>query len=148
MTIVEQIDRDLAAAMKAREQLRLSAIRMIKTALKMRQTEIEGPMGDEEELRVLNSLLKQRRDAAEQYRAAGREDRAAQEESEALVIQSYLPAAASDDEMAAAVAEAIRETGASSPKDMGAVMKSVRSKLAGKTVDGKSLSELVKTRLS
>lgn len=148
MTIAEQINRDMTEAMKAREAERLSALRMVKTALKLRETELTGPIDDAEAARVLNSLLKQRRDAAEQYRAGGREDRARKEDNEALIIQSYLPAAAGEEEMARAVEQTIAELGAASMKDMGAVMKAVRPKLEGKTVDGKALSDLVKAKLS
>lgn len=148
MAIAEQINRDITAAMKARETERLSALRMIKTALKLRETELTGPIDDAEATRVLNSLLKQRRDAAEQYRAGGREDLARKEENEALIVQSYLPAAASEDDMLRAVDQTIAELGATSIKDMGAVMKSVRHKLEGKTIDGKILSDLVKARLT
>ncbi len=148
MTIVEQIDRDLTEALKAREAERLGALRMVKTALKLRETEVPGSLGDEEALRVLNTLIKQRRDAAEQFRAAGREDLAQKEEREAKVIQGYLPTAASSEEMVRVVEEAIAETGATSPKDMGAVMKAARARLRDKTVDGKVLSDLVKARLA
>jgi uncharacterized protein YqeY len=148
MSIVQQIDRDLTEALKAREAERLGALRMVKTALKLRETEMPGSLGDEEALRVLHTLIKQRRDAAEQFRAAGREDLAMKEEQEAKVIQGYLPVAASAEEMARVVGEAIAETGATSPKDMGAVMKAARARLSGKTVDGKALSDLVKTRLA
>jgi len=148
MTIVQRIDRDLTEALKAREAERLSALRMVKTALKLRETEVPGSLSDEDGLRVLNTLLKQRRDAAEQYRAAGREDLAQKEEREAKVIQEYLPAAASAEDMTRAVEEAVAETGATSPKDMGAVMKAARARLQGKTVDGKTLSELVKAHLA
>lgn len=148
MTIVERINQDIVGAMKAKESERLSALRMVKTALKLRETELPGGVDDEEAMRVLGTLLKQRRDAAEQYRAGGREDLAQKEENEAVIIQSYLPAAATAEDMTRAVAEAIAETGAQSPKDMGAVMKAVRPKLAGKTVDGKALSDLVKAKLA
>jgi len=148
MSIVDQINRDLTEAMKAKEAERLSALRMVKTALKLRETELPGAVDDAEAMKVLNTLLKQRRDAAEQYRAGNREDLAQKEEREAVIIQSYLPASASEEEMSRAVAEAITEVGATSMKDMGAVMKSVRSKLEGKTVDGKALSDLVKSKLS
>jgi uncharacterized protein len=148
MPIVDQINRDLTEAMKAREAERLSALRMVKTALKMRETELPGDVDDTEAIKVLNTLLKQRRDAAEQFRAGGREEMAAKEENEARIIQSYLPASVSEKEMARAVDEAIAELGASSMKDMGAVMKAVRSKLEGKTIDGKALSDLVKAKLS
>jgi uncharacterized protein YqeY len=148
MTMVQRIDKDLVEALKAREAERLGALRMVKTALKLRETEVPGSLGDEDALRVLNTLIKQRRDSAEQFRAAGREDLAQKEEREAKVIQEYLPGAASPDEMAHAVEEAVAETGASSPKDMGAVMKTARARLQGKTVDGKALSDLVKSRLA
>jgi uncharacterized protein len=148
MPIVEQINRDMIAAMKAREAERLSALRMMKTALTLRQTDLPGAVDDAEAGRVLNTLLKQRRDAAEQYRAAGRQDLAEKEENEARLIQTYLPASASADEMARAVDDAIRELGATSMKEMGAVMKAVRPRLEGKTVDGKALSELVKAKLA
>jgi uncharacterized protein YqeY len=148
MSIVEEINRDMIAAMKAKEAERLSALRMAKTALKLRETELPGGIDDAEAGRVLNTLLKQRRDAAEQYRAANREDLAVKEESEARIIQSYLPAAASDEDMLTAVNEAIAETGAASIKEMGPVMKAARARLEGKTVDGKALSDLIKSKLS
>ena len=147
MTLVQRIDRDLTEALKAREAERLGALRMVKTALKLRETEVPGSLGDEEALRVLNTLIKQRRDAAEQFRAAAREDLAQKEEREAKIIQGYLPDAASAEDMARAVEDAVAETGATSPKDMGAVMKAARSRLQGQTVDGKTLSDLVKARL-
>jgi uncharacterized protein YqeY len=147
MTIVDQISHDITAAMKAKEAERLSALRMVKTALKLRETELPGAVDDTEAGRVLNTLLKQRRDAAEQYRAAGREDLAQKEENEARIIQSYLPAAATEEEMSRAIDETISEIGASSMKDMGAVMKAVRPRLEGKTVDGKALSDMVKAKL-
>ena len=112
MTIAQRIDKDLIEALKAREAERLGALRMVKTALKLRETEVSGALGDEDALRVLNTLIKQRRDAAEQFRSAGREDLAQKEEREAKVIQEYLPGAASPEEMARAVEEAVAETGA------------------------------------
>jgi len=148
MPIVEQINRDITEAMKAKEAERLSALRMVKTALTMRQSELPAGVDDSEAVRVLNTLLKQRRDAAEQYRAGNREDLALKEENEARIIQTYMPASASEEEMVRAVEQALAETGAASIKDMGAVMKAVRSKLEGKTVDGKALSDLVKAKLS
>jgi uncharacterized protein YqeY len=148
MTIAQRIDRDLMEALKAREAERLGALRMAKTALKLRETEVPGTLADEEALRVLATLIKQRRDSAEQFRAAGREDLAQKEEREAKVIQEYLPGAASPEEMARAVEEAVAETGATTPRDMGAVMKAARARLQGQTVDGKALSDLVKARLA
>ena len=148
MPIVDQINSDLTEAMKAREAERLSALRMVKTALKLRETELPGEVDDAEAMKVLNTLLKQRRDAAEQFRAGGREELALKEENEARIIQTYLPAAASEEDISRAVDEAIAESAASSIKDMGAVMKIVRPKLEGKTVDGKALSDMVKAKLS
>ncbi len=148
MSIVEQINSDLVQAMKAKEAERLSALRMVKTALKLRETELPGGVDDTEAARVLNTLLKQRRDASEQYRAAGRIELAEKEEREGQIIETYLPAAASEQDLSNAIDEAIAETGASSMKDMGAVMKSARARLEGKTVDGKTMSEMVKARLS
>jgi hypothetical protein len=151
MGIVEQVDRDMTAAMKAREAERLGAIRLIKTALLLRATEVPGRLDDAEAVAVLNRLLKQRRDAAEQFRAAGREDLAQKEEREAEVVRGYLPAAASPGEIEEAVEAAVAEAaaaGAVGPKAMGAVMKAARARLAAKTVDGKALSDLVKARLA
>jgi uncharacterized protein len=148
MSIVQRIDQDLTEALKARQAERLGALRMVKTALTLRQTEVSGSLSDEDALRVLNTLIKQRRDAAEQFRAARREDLAQKEEREATVIQEYLPRGATAEEMARAVEDAVAETGATSPKDMGAVMKAARAKLQGQTIDGKALSDLVKTRLA
>ena len=148
MPIVDQISSDLTEAMKAREAERLSALRMVKTALKLRETELPGEVDDAEAMKVLNTLLKQRRDAAEQFRAGGREELALKEENEARIIQTYLPAAASEEDISRAVDEAIAESAASSIKDMGAVMKIVRPKLEGKTVDGKALSDMVKAKLT
>ena len=146
MPIVDQINADLTEAMKAREADRLSALRMVKTALKLRETELPGRVDDIEAIKVLNILLKQRRDAAEQFRTGGREELALKEENEALIIQTYLPAAASEEAIAQAVDLAIAEVGASSMKDMGAVIKAARAKLEGKTIDGKALSDMVKRR--
>lgn len=148
MPIVDQINSDLTEAMKARDAERLSALRMVKTALKLRETDLPGVVDDAEAMKVLNTLLKQRRDAAEQFRAGGREELALKEENEARIIQSYLPAAASEEDLSKAVDAAIAELGATSVKDMGAVMKAVRPKLEGKTVDGKALSDMVKAKLS
>lgn len=148
MPIVDQINRDLIEAMKAREAERLSALRMVKTALKLRETDLPGDVDDTEAIKVLNTLLKQRRDAAEQFRAGGREEMALKEENEAVIIQSYLPASVTEEDMVRAVEESIAETAATSMKDMGGVMKAVRAKLEGMTIDGKALSDLVKSRLS
>ena len=147
MAIVEQIDKDLIAAMKAKEELRLSVLRMMKTALKLKQTETGKPLDDAQALAVFRTLVKQRHDSAEQFRAGGREEMAAKEEAEIKILESYLPAAASEEEMDAAVTAAITETGATAAKDMGKVMKVAMAKLAGKNVDGKRVSEKVKAKL-
>jgi uncharacterized protein len=148
MPIVEQINQDVITAMKAKDAERLSALRMVKTALKLRETELPGGVDDTEAIRILNTLLKQRRDAAEAFRAGGREEMANKEDAEALILQEYLPAAASPEDMMSAIESAIAETAATSMKDMGAVMKAARANLEGKNIDGKALSEMVKARLA
>ena len=147
MTLVEQVEKDLVAAMKAREELRLSVLRMMKTALKLKQTESGQPLADAEALAVLRTLVKQRHESAEQFRKGGREDRAEKEEAEIKIVEGYLPAAATEEEIEAAVVAAIVETGAATPKDLGKVMKAAMARLAGKTVDGKHVSDKVKARL-
>jgi uncharacterized protein YqeY len=147
MPIADQINRDMTEAMKAKQMDRLNALRMMKTALKLRETELPGSMDDSEAMRVLQKLLNQRHDAAEQYRAAGRADRAEKEEQEARLIESYLPVPPTQEEIAAAIEAAVSESGASSIKDMGSVIKLARQKLEGKPIDGKLLSDQVKTRL-
>lgn len=137
----------MVAAMKAKEEARLSALRMIKTALKKEEVDSMGPLNEASEMKVMNTLLKQRREAAELFRKGGRDDMAAREEAEIGVIESYLPSAPSEQELEAAVAAALAETGATSQKQMGAVMKAAQAKLAGKRVDGRALSELVKQKL-
>ncbi len=138
----------MTAAMKARDQARLGALRMIKTALKKYQVDHGGKLDEAAEMKVLQSLVKQRKESIEMYRKAGREEQAAQEEAELKIVESFLPAPATDEEMEAAVEAAIQETGASTMKDMGRVMKAAREKLSGRTVDGKTLSDKVKARLS
>jgi uncharacterized protein YqeY len=147
MPIADQINRDMTEAMKAKQTDRLNALRMVKTALKLRETELPGSMDDAEAMKVLQKLLNQRHDAAEQYRAAGRDDRAEKEEEEARLIQSYLPVPPTEQEMVAAIEAAVAELGASSIKEMGAVIKLARQKLEGKPIDGKLLSDQVKARL-
>ncbi|HEV2245441.1 MAG TPA: GatB/YqeY domain-containing protein [Terriglobia bacterium] len=147
MTISEQVEKDLVAAMKAREELRLSVLRMAKTALKHKQVELGKVLSDDEAAAVLRTLVKQRRDSVEQFRKGGREDLAAKEEAETEILLTYLPAAASDEEIGAAVAAAIAETGSSGPQDLGKVMKVAMQKLAGKNADGKRVSQTVRARL-
>jgi uncharacterized protein len=147
MTIAEQVEKDLVAAMKAREELRLSVLRMAKTSLKNKQVELGNPLNDDQAVAVLRTLLKQRRDSVEQFRKGGREDLATKEEAETEILQAYLPAEASDEEIGAAVAAAIPETGASGPQDLGKVMKAVMQKLAGKNADGKRVNQTVRAKL-
>jgi len=134
--------------MKAKAEARLSALRMIKTALQKAIADSPKPLDDAAEQQILKILVKQRIDAAEMFRKAGREEQARKEEDEKKIIESYLPAAASEEEMIAAVESAIAETGATSAKQMGLVMKAVQAKLTGKTIDGKFISEKVKARLT
>jgi hypothetical protein len=148
MPLLDQLQKDIVAAMKAREEARLSALRMIKSALQKAHVDAAKPMDDAADQQVLKSLVKQRTDAAEMFRKGGRDDMAEKEEAERRIIESYLPAAASEEDMQAAIDAAIAETGATTAKQMGAVMKAAQAKLAGKTVDGKLLSEKVKARLA
>ncbi len=148
MPILDLLQKDLVTAMKARDEARLSAIRMIKSALQKAHVDALKPMDDAADQAVLKSLVKQRLDAAEMFRKGGREESALKEEAEKLIIESYLPAAASEEETVAAIDAAIAETGATSAKQMGLVMKAVQTALAGKTIDGKLISEKVKARLS
>jgi uncharacterized protein len=147
MGIVEQIEKDLTSAMKAREELRLSVVRMAKAALKNKQIELGKPLDDAQATAVLRTLVKQRHDSVEQFRKGGREDLAAKEEQEIKILDTYLPAAASDEEINAAIAAALAETGATSAKEMGKVMKAAMAKLAGKNADGKQVSEKVRAQL-
>jgi len=147
MAIVEQIEKDLVAAMKAREELRLSVLRMAKAALMNKKIELGKPLGDPEALAVLRTLIKQRHDSVEQFRKGKRDDLADKEEAEIKIIERYLPAGASEEEINAAVASAIQETGASGAKDLGKVMKAAMAKLAGKSVDGKQVNEKVRAKL-
>ena len=148
MTLREQIISDMTASMKAQDAPRTSTLRMVKAAMMNRQIEKGGELDDEEMTRLLNSLVKQRRDSVEQYEKGGRQDLADKEKSEIQVIEAYLPQAASPEEIEAAVAAAIAESGASSMKDMGKVMKSVQAALAGKNADGRMVSEIVKLKLA
>lgn len=148
MTLSEKIVSDMTASMKAQDASRTSTLRMVKAAMMNRQIEKGGELDDEEMGKLLRSLVKQRRDSVEQYEKGGRQDLADKEKAEIQVIEAYLPQAASAEEIEAAVAAAIAETGASSMKDMGKVMKSVQPALAGKNADGRMVSEIVKAKLS
>lgn len=149
MGMKQRIADDMKAAMKAKEQARLDALRMIKAALMAKEvaTGTFKELTEAEEIAVLQTLVKQRRDSIEQYAKAGRADLAAKEEADLKVAEAYLPAAPSDAETAAAIEAAVAETGAAGPKDMGKVMKALKDKLAGKAVDGGALSAKVKARL-
>jgi len=147
MSMNDQVGADIAAAMKARDTSRLSALRMLKAAVMNKGVEKGRDLDDAEVLQVVASLVKQRRDSIEQFTSAGRTDLVEKETAELTVLQAYLPAAATPEEINAAVAEAIAETGASSPKDMGKVMKAVMPKLAGKNADGKAVNEAVRRTL-
>ncbi len=148
MLISDQIQKDLVTAMKAKDEARLSAIRMIKSALMKAKVDSSKPMDDAAEQQILKSLVKQRIDAADMFRKGGREDSALKEEAEKAIIESYLPAGATEAEILAAIEAAMAETGATEAKQMGLVMKAVQAKLAGKTVDGRLVSEKVKAKLS
>ena len=147
MPLLDTIQKDMIAAMKAKDEARLGAVRMIKTALKKHEIDSMKPLDEATEMQVMNTLIKQRRESAELFHKGGREELAAKEEAEIKLIEAYLPAAPSEAEIEAAVNEAMVETGANSPKQMGAVMKAAQAKLIGKRVDGKVLSELVKKKL-
>ena len=134
-------------AMRAKDAARLSTLRMVKAAMMNRQIEKGGELTDEEMTKMLQSLLKQRRDSVEQYERGGRAELAAKESAEITVIEAYLPQAATREEIEQAVAAAISETGATSMKEMGAVMKSVQARLAGRSADGRIVSEIVKAKL-
>jgi uncharacterized protein YqeY len=147
MGLNDRIISDLTEAMKAKDADRLSVLRMVKANLMNRKIEKGGELTDEEIQKALQSLVKQRRDSIEQYTTAGRTELAEKEAQEIGYIEGYLPQSASAEEIEKAIGDAIAETGASSMKDMGSVMKAAQAKLQGKTVDGRALSETVKTKL-
>lgn len=148
MSLTDQIQKDLTAAMKEKDELRLSVLRMVKSALKNKEIEKMRPLENLESLQVLQTLVKQRHESVEQFTHGGRPDLAEKESREIKIIEAYLPAAPTDAEISRAVEDAIAETGADSLKAMGAVIKAARAKLEGKTVDGKVLSDRVRQRLS
>jgi uncharacterized protein YqeY len=148
MPLLNQIQKDMTAAIKAGEQARLDALRMIKTALKKHEIDSMKPLDEQTELQILNTLIKQRRESAEMFRKGNRPELADREEAELKLIESYMPSAPTDAEIDAAIAAAMSETGATALKQMGAVMKAAQAKLAGKRVDGKALSERVRARLT
>ncbi|MBA2646476.1 MAG: GatB/YqeY domain-containing protein [Pyrinomonadaceae bacterium] len=148
MSLKQRITTDLIAAMKAKDAERTSVLRMVKAAVMNREIEKGGELTEEELTKAFQSLVKQRRDSVEQFEKAGREELAAKERAEITVIEEYLPQAASREEVERAVAEAITETGATSMKEMGVVMKAAQAKLAGRNADGRTVSEIVKAKLS
>ncbi len=148
MPLIDQVQQEMVAAMKSGDAARLSALRMLKAALMKQKVDSPKPVDEAAEIQVLKILIKQRIDAADMYRKAGRIDSAEKEEAEKAMLENYLPAGASEEEIDAAVASAMAETGATSIKQMGVVMKAVQAKLTGKTVDGKSLSDKMRSKLS
>jgi uncharacterized protein YqeY len=147
MPLIDQVTQAMVAAMKSRDEARLSALRMIKAALMKQKVDSPKPVDEAAEMQVLKLLVKQRIEAAEAFRKAGRAEQAEKEEAERVLIESYLPAGATEQEIDAAVAEALAETGATSLKQMGVAMKAAQARLKGKTVDGKALSDKVRSRL-
>jgi len=148
MSFADRIQKELTAAMKARDELRLLVLRMLKTALENRRIEKMAALDDTEALAVVKTLVKQRHEAAEEFRKGGRADRAAEEEKEIGILEEYLPAAVSEEQIKAAIEQAVKETGAASAKDTGKVMKTVMGRFAGQNVDGKRVNELVRQRLA
>ena len=147
MSFDERIQKDLTGALKGKDELRLNVLRMVKTALKLKSVEKMRPLDDAESLQVLQTLVKQRRESVEQFTAGGRLDLAEKETKEIGIIEAYLPAAPSEDELRTAIEAAVAETGATSPKQMGAVIRAAKLRQAGKSVDGKTLSDRVRDRL-
>jgi uncharacterized protein YqeY len=147
MSLEKTLSADIVTAMKAKDQNRLTPLRMLKTAITNKSIEKGRALDEAEELQVLAMLVKQRRDSIDQFTKGGRPDLADKEQAEIAILSAYQPASASDDEIAAAVVAAMTETGATTAKDMGKVMKAVMAGLAGKTVDGKKVSEAVKAKL-
>jgi uncharacterized protein len=148
MSYLERIQADLTAAMKGKDELRLSVLRMVKSALKHKEIEKVRALDDMESLQVLQTMVKQRRESIDQFTKGGRNDLAEKERKEIAIIERYLPAAPTDEEVHRAIEEAIAETDADSIKAMGAVVKAARARLEGKTVDGKLLSDRVRERLA
>jgi uncharacterized protein YqeY len=147
MSLKERIVKDLTASMKSRDAARTSTLRMVKASIMNREIEKGGELTEEEMTRALQSLVKQRRDSVEQYEQGGRAELADKERAEITVIESYLPQAASREEIEEAVAQAIEETGATSMREMGVVMKAAQARLAGRSADGRTVSEIVKAKL-
>jgi uncharacterized protein YqeY len=147
MPLLDLLQAEMVTAMRAKDEARLGALRLIKAALKKTEVDSMKPLDERTELQVLNTLVKQRRESADMFRKAGRTELAEKEEAELALIESYMPAAPSDEEMNAAIEAALAETGVSSAKQMGVVVKAAQAKLTGKRVDGKLLSDKVRARL-
>jgi len=147
MPLLDRIQKDMVEAMKAKDEMRLNTVRMIKTALKKHEVDSMKPLDEATEMQVMGTLMKQRREAADLYRKGGRSDLADREEAELKLIEAYLPSAPTEEELDAAIDAALAETGATEAKQMGLVMKAAQAKLAGKRIDGRALSEKVKSRL-
>lgn len=148
MPLLDRIQKDMVAAMKAKDEARLSAIRMLKAALQKFQIDSMKPLDEAAEMQVLNTIAKQRREAVEMFRTGGRPELADKEAAELVLIESYLPAAPSEEEIDAAIDAAIAETGIADKSKMGLVMNAAKAKLAGKRIDGKALSDKVRAKLS
>ena len=148
MSLAEKIQADIVAAMKARDEFRLSVLRMVKAAIQLKEVEKIRKLDESESIQLLQGILKQRKESIEQFSKGNRPELAEKETKEAKIIEEYLPAAASAEEMNEAIGKAIAETGATSLKQMGAVVKAAKAALEGKTVDGKALSDLVREQLS
>jgi uncharacterized protein YqeY len=148
MTLAEQLQKDIVAAMKAKEETRLSVLRMAKSALQLKEVEKMRPLDATESISLLQSLVKMRKESIDQFAKGGRQDLVDKETKELVFLEAYLPAGATQAEMDAAVSKAITDTGANSIKQMGAVVKAAKETLTGKAVDGKALSDLVRDRLS
>jgi len=148
MSLAEKIQTDIVIAMKGRDDFRLSVLRMVKAAIQLKEVEKIGKLDDNESIQLLQTLLKQRKESIDQFTKGGRPELAEKEQKEAAIIEAYLPAGASAEEMDAAISKAIAESAATSIKQMGAVVKAAKAQLEGKTVDGKALSDLVRERLS
>jgi len=148
MNLAEKIQSDIVTAMKAKDELRLSVLRMVKAAIQHKEVEKIRKLDEAESIGLLQTLVKQRKESIEQFGKGGRQDLVDKETKELAIIETYLPAGASEREMDAAIAKAVAETGASSIKQMGAVVKAAKAALEGKTVDGKALSDRVRERLS
>jgi uncharacterized protein YqeY len=148
MTFVDKLNQDITEAMRAKDQDRLGPLRMLKAALMNKKVERGKDVTDGEALQIVSTLVKQRKDSVDQFTKAGRQDLADKETGEIAILETYLPPPVSREELEKAVDEAVRTTGASSPKDMGGVMKAVMAGLAGRNADGKLINELVRARLS